>query len=1005
MAASPEIGLLRWGYFIDMANASFGQMLLAETGKLCPFFEGQGMMARAGRVGRAGSDLGGWFELPKALRMVGAALLVAVVPQASFAQSMTLPGKFSVGTSGAASYNIPIAVPPGTAGLVPSLSLEYDSHAGNGLLGIGWSLGGLPSIGRCSRTVAQDGVLGGVNFDANDRFCMDGQRLVLISGTYGTDGAQYRTEVETFSEIISHGTAGNGPAWFELHTRSGQIMEFGHTTDSLVLAQGKTTARNWALDKVSDTKGNYFTVTYTNDTTNGQAYPVEVDYTGNAAAGLSPNNKVQFVYATRPDVTPLYQAGSLSQTTVLLIDVKTFAGASLVADYKLSFQQSPSTQRSELNTISICAADGSCLPATSVGWQSGAGSGTFVGQTQTLPNGWAFAANHKYIPVVGDFNGDGKTDYLLIDCNGYPYQYVFLNNGNGTFSGQTQTLPNGWNFSINSNTPDLNVPIVGDFNGDGKTDYLLIDANGYPYQYVFIGNGDGTFTGQTQALPNGWTFKAGLKYIPIVGDFNGDGRTDYLMIDSNGYPYQYVFLNNGDGTFTGQTQTLPNGWNFSINSNIPNLDAPVTGDFNGDGKTDYVLIDSNGYPYQYVFISNGDGTFSGLTQTLPNGWKFVINKNTPNANIPIAGDFNGDGTTDYLLIDANGYPYQYVFISNGDGTFSGLTQTLPNGWRFSAGSFYQPISGDFNGDGKADYLLIDLNGNPYQYVFINNGNGTFSGQSQILPNGWKFPINGSTPNANFPIIGDFNGDGRSDYLLVDANGYPYQYAMTDNGSMADLLSSIVTGLGATTSISYQPLTSSSVYSRDTNATYPVQDFQAPIYVVSQVSTSNGIGGTYSSSYSYAGAKLDLTGRGFLGFRQMTMKDLQTAIVDTANYHQDFPYIGLVASTIRLFNSTTLGQSSNTFQFSNASGTTTISPSSAPYRVSLSQNVSSGTDLDGSALPSVTTTNQYDAFGNVTQVVVSTSDGFSKTTTNAYTNDTTNWYLGRLTQSSATSVSP
>jgi hypothetical protein len=74
-------------------------------------------------------------------------------------------------------------------------------------------------------------------------------------------------------------------------------------------------------------------------------------------------------------------------------------------------------------------------------------------------------------------------------------------------------------------------------------------------------------------------------------------------------------------------------------------------------------------------------------------------------------------------------------------------------------------------------------------------------------------------------------------------------------------------------------------------------------------------------------------------------------------------------------------------------------------VSLAQNVSSGSDLDGSALPTVTTANQYDAFGNATQVVVSTPDGFSKTTTNVFTNDTTNWYLGRLVGASVTSVAP
>jgi hypothetical protein len=138
---------------------------------------------------------------------------------------------------------------------------------------------------------------------------------------------------------------------------------------------------------------------------------------------------------------------------------------------------------------------------------------------------------------------------------------------------------------------------------------------------------------------------------------------------------------------------------------------------------------------------------------------------------------------------------------------------------------------------------------------------------------------------------------------------------------------------------------------------------------------------------------------------MTVNDTQTGISDTTSYRQDFPYIGLVASTTRAAGSQTLGQSSNTFQFSNASGGTTISPTSAPYQVSLSQNVSSGADLDGTALPTVTTSNQYDAYGNATQVVVSTSDGFSKTTANTYTNDTTNWYLGRLTGASVKSVAP
>lgn len=147
------------------------------------------------------------------------------------------PGEFSVDQGGAANYTIPIAVPPGTAGMQPSLSLNYNSRSGNGVLGIGWTLGGLSVIIRCPATKVQDGFIDGVDFDSNDRFCIDGQRLIAIDGTYGAEGTEYRTEIESFTQVISHGTQGNGPEKFEVKTKSGQILEYGYTIDSRIEAQ------------------------------------------------------------------------------------------------------------------------------------------------------------------------------------------------------------------------------------------------------------------------------------------------------------------------------------------------------------------------------------------------------------------------------------------------------------------------------------------------------------------------------------------------------------------------------------------------------------------------------------------------------------------------------------------------------------------------------------------------------------------------------------------------
>ncbi len=92
-----------------------------------------------------------------------AVFLLADQPAPVLAQQMTLPGKASVDPNGGAGYGIPISVPPGTAGLAPTLSFQYSNQAGNGLLGLGWMLGGLPAVGRCPQTVAQDGVLGRVS--------------------------------------------------------------------------------------------------------------------------------------------------------------------------------------------------------------------------------------------------------------------------------------------------------------------------------------------------------------------------------------------------------------------------------------------------------------------------------------------------------------------------------------------------------------------------------------------------------------------------------------------------------------------------------------------------------------------------------------------------------------------------------------------------------------------------------------------------------------------------
>jgi hypothetical protein len=171
-------------------------------------------------------------------------------------------------------------------------------------------------------------------------------------------------------------------------------------------------------------------------------------------------------------------------------------------------------------------------------------------------------------------------------------------------------------------------------------------------------------------------------------------------------------------------------------------------------------------------------------------------------------------------------------------------------------------------------------------------------------------------------------------------------------------------------------------------------------VVSRVDKSNGIGGLYSTNYTYAGAQLDSNGRGFLGFHQFSATDPQTNIVQTTIFRQDYPFIMQVASDTKTLGGTTLSATTNTY------GSISLAPSGSTHsQVLLNQTQTSGADLDGSALPTTTSTFTYDTYNNATTIAVSVSDGSTKTTSNTFNNDPTKWLLGRLTTSSVTSTAP
>lgn len=359
---------------------------------------------------------------------------------------------------------------------------------------------------------------------------------------------------------------------------------------------------------------------------------------------------------------------------------------------------------------------------------------------------------------TGDVNGDGKTDFIFAHYDGTRGIIIKtkMSHGDGTYTAYQQTLAN-----TTSYTHYFGYAVTGDVNGDGKTDLIFphyTSSTGLSIR-TSISNGDGTYNTYRSIQGDGEDLlNYGLNTVdfgPLTGDINGDGKTDLIFAyqsPTKGLTIR-TKISNGDGSYRATSSIQGEGKSVSTHGTL-------AGDVDGDGKTDLVFTYNNVRDGLTILtkISKGDGTFTSFLNIQGDGGLLFTNK-------VFIMDVNGDGKMDLV------FPYYksgsgliiVTKMSNGDGTYKSYEDRMGDG----SGVFDNPtLAGDVNGDGKADLIFV---GQDWKGCGLNirvkhsNGDGTWCADFQGTGDGsgvHKYPT----------LTGDFDGNGKTDLAFLYFSG-------------------------------------------------------------------------------------------------------------------------------------------------------------------------------------------------------------------------------------------
>jgi len=346
-----------------------------------------------------------------------------------------------------------------------------------------------------------------------------------------------------------------------------------------------------------------------------------------------------------------------------------------------------------------------------------AGSGLEV--VEALPESVASSLERGVALAVGDYDDDESEDLFVAGhlFRGTPGRFVDATAAGGLALRDRPV-----------------AAAFGDFDNDGRLD-LYVATTG---RAMLLRNQDGR-TFRDVAASAGLA-DSGTVTKALFWDLDHDGDLDLLLATPRG---NRVYRNNLNGTF--REMAAPMGLAME-----GSRDA-AAGDFDGDGRTDLVVLTSDGRPR--LFHNRGQGRFEDVTAA--SGLAAVRR-----AGAVAVGDYDNDGFLDLFLTSLDGSDAA-LYHNRGDGTFQrdarsdGLRRKLAGVVGLDAAFF------DFDNDGRLDLVVVGKGG---VRLFRNDATSGFEDVSSILPD--------SLRAGRAVAVADIDQDGDLDLIVVGWDGRP-----------------------------------------------------------------------------------------------------------------------------------------------------------------------------------------------------------------------------------------